>query len=229
MRKNIEANLQLPENCFEEKDIQTIHQMPKDYISRHIPCTPSRNILSRWTHKTLEQWDMTKILHKTDMCVETLAFVFSDGTTAPPSGQVFTHTLVLPKDEEIGKMVFNCNTFLDGLEVYDREDNIIGEIDAKGDCKKNVRKEMTFADGEKICGARFLFADPKWQDQEIEGAQPFLMGRPLLVDIHFLCYKKPKEFKPLKQVHPIRVKHKECSSSDKDIDCPFHKHKHESK
>lgn len=89
------------------------------------------------------------------MSIETLAFVFSDGTTAPPSGQVFTHTLILPKDEEIGKIVLNCHTFLDGLEIYDREDNLIGEIDAKGDCEKNVHKELTLADREKICGVRF--------------------------------------------------------------------------
>ena len=136
--------------------------MPADYFTRSLEFTPTRDHLSRWTHKTLEAWDITKILHKTDMCVETLAFVFSDGTTSPPSGQVYTHTLILPKDEEIGKFVFNCGTFLDGLEIYDREDQIIGEIDAKGDDDNNFRKEVTLADREKICAVKFIFADPRW-------------------------------------------------------------------
>jgi len=113
--------------------LENIHQIPADYVTRALPFTPSRDQLSRLTHYTLEQWDITKILHKTDMCIETLAFVFEDGTTSPPSGQTFTHTLILPKDEEIGKMVFTCGVFLDGLEIYDREEHIIGEIDAKAD------------------------------------------------------------------------------------------------
>lgn len=120
MRKNIKANLELPENCFEDKEIEDIHKMPEDYIKRSVAFTPTRDMVSTWTHKVLEMWDISKVLHKTDMCIETLAFVFEDGTTAPPKGQIFSHTLILPKDEEIGKIVFNAGVFLDGLEIYDR-------------------------------------------------------------------------------------------------------------
>lgn len=141
--------------------------MPEDYIARQINYTPSRDTVSRWTHKALKEFDITQVLHRTDQSIETLAFVFSDGSMTPPShlsGQTFTHALSLPVGEEIGKIIFHAGVFLDGLEIYDRENHIIGEIDALAEIEGNQKKVLSLGQREKICGVRFMFADPTWCD-----------------------------------------------------------------
>jgi len=66
----------------------------------------------------------------------------------PPShlsGQTFTHTLSLPVGEEIGKIIFHAGVFLDGLEIYDRENHIIGEIDALAEIEGNQKKILSLS------------------------------------------------------------------------------------
>jgi len=77
-----------PETCFNERHIENLWEYPQGSVFRPMNFSPKKEMLSSWTHDAIQQHHITKVIafltEKTAKKIETLGFVFKDGTTTPP-------------------------------------------------------------------------------------------------------------------------------------------------